>query len=74
VFSFCSLHFAWQVLLTILPTVIAVHINLFFEDDIYAYLLVSLAHLQVLLLMRNLSINLTSPDFEDHVRPYSLSS
>lgn len=25
------------------------------------------ALLQVLLLMRNLSINLTSPDFEDHV-------
>lgn len=33
----------------------------------YNYLFISLVILQVLLLMRNLSINLSSPDFEEHV-------
>ena len=34
---------------------------------IIIYLCINWASVQVMLLMRNLSINLTSPDFEDHV-------
>lgn len=37
------------------------------ENGLVVMLFYFLALLQVLLLMRNLSINLSSPDFEDHV-------